>query len=323
MKFNIEIGIQKRPIKTVIMGCEGIGKSTLASQFPNPLFIDTENGTNHLNVRRIVCNKSWSDLLEIVNEVIKEPTICKSLVIDTADWAEQLAEEAVCIKNRVASIEAISYGKGYTYVADEFTTLLKLLDKCIEVGINTVFTAHAKPRKYELPEEQGQFDRWEMKLSKQVAPLLKEWCDMLLFCNYKTFVVTSENNTKKASGGKRVMYTTHNPCWDAKNRFNLPEELELSFASIAHLFSEENIKKPVNPKQNEEKVEQRPLVSKVRTLLSEANIEEADLIKIASSKGHYKEAKNIEEYPDDFLSRWVIPNFKKIIELIKTTKKSK
>ena len=323
MKFNIEEGIKRRAIKCVIMGCEGIGKSTLASQFPSPLFIDTENGTNHLNVRRIVCNKSWADLLDIVNEVIKEPAICKTLVIDTADWAEQLAEEAVCIKNRVASIEAISYGKGYTYVADEFTTLLKLLDKCIEVGINTVFTAHAKPRKYELPEEQGQFDRWEMKLSKQVAPLLKEWCDMLLFCNYKTFVVTSENNTKKASGGKRVMYTTHNPCWDAKNRFNLPEELELNFASIAHLFSEENIKKPANPKENEEKAEQRPLVSKVRTLLSEANIEEADLIKIAASKGHYKEAKNIEEYPDDFLSRWVIPNFKKIVELINTTKESK
>ena len=96
------------------------------------------------------------------------------------------------------------------------------------------------------------------------------------------------------------MYTTHNPCWDAKNRFNLPDELELNFTSIAHLFSEENIKKAANPKENEEKVEQRPLVSKVRTLLSEANIEEDDLVKIAASKGHYKEAKNIEEYLDDF-----------------------
>lgn len=119
------------------------------------------------------------------------------------------------------------------------------------------------------------------------------------------------------------MYTTHNPCWDAKNRFNLPDELELNFASIAHLFSEENIKKLAIPKKNEEKVEQRPLVSKVRTLLNEANIDKADLVTIAASKGHYKEAKNIEEYPDDFLSRWVIPNFKKIIELIKTTKESK
>ena len=58
-------------------------------------------------------------------------------------------------------------------------------------------------------------------------------------------------------------------------------------------------------------------------MLSEANIDKADLVTIAASEGHYKEAKNIEEYPDDFLSRWVIPDFKKIIELIKTTKESK
>ena len=36
--------------------------------------------------------------------------------------------------------------------------------------------------------------------------------------------------------------------------------------------SEENIKKPAIPKENEGKVEQRPLVSKVSTLLSEALI---------------------------------------------------
>ena len=68
--------------------------------------------------------------------------------------------------------------------------------------------------------------------------------------------------------------------------------------------SEENIKKPAIPKENEGKVEQRPLVSKVSTLLSEANIDEADLVTIAASKGHYKEAKNIEEYPDDFYLAW-------------------
>ena len=54
-------------------------------------------------------------------------------------------------------------------------------------------TAHAKMRKFEQPDEMGAYDRWEMKLSKQVAPLFKEWCDMLLFLNYQTYVVTTEN----------------------------------------------------------------------------------------------------------------------------------
>ena len=66
-----------------------------------------------------------------------------------------------------------------------------------------------------------------MKLSKQIAPILKEWADLLLFCNYQTYVVTTDNNTKKAQGGKLVIYTSHNPVWDAKNRNGLPEQMDI------------------------------------------------------------------------------------------------
>ena len=59
---------------------------------------------------------------------------------------------------------------------------------------------------------------------------------MLLFLNYKTVVVHTDANTNKAQGGKRVMYTTHHPCWDAKNRCGLADELPLDFASIAAVF---------------------------------------------------------------------------------------
>ena len=319
--LKIEEGIKRRAIKTVIMGPEGIGKSTLASQFPNPLFIDTENGTSTLNVRRVICNKSWEELLSIVNEIIADPTICQTLVIDSVDWAEDLAIEDVCNKNRVASIEAISYGKGYTFLADEFTRLLKLLDKLIELGVNVTFTAHAKPRKFELPEEAGQLDRWEMKLTRQVAPLVKEWCDMLLFCNYKTYVVTTDTNSKKAQGGKRVIYTTHHPCWDAKNRFNLPEEIDMDFKTLAPLFTKPaEIKKTVNEeKKSAEPLSNNanPLVNKVKEDLAKNGVTEADFKKFVESRGYYKSDVSLEMYSNDFLARWVIPHFKKIVEEIK------
>ncbi|MBR0283530.1 MAG: AAA family ATPase, partial [Oscillibacter sp.] len=53
MRLNITSGVVRRAQKVVIYGPEGIGKSTLASKFPNPLFIDTENGTQHMDVRRV------------------------------------------------------------------------------------------------------------------------------------------------------------------------------------------------------------------------------------------------------------------------------
>lgn len=136
---------------------------------------------------------------------------------------------------------------------------------------------------------------------------------MLLFCNYKTFVVTTENNAKKAQGGKRVMYTTHNPCWDAKNRFDLPDELDLDFAAIAHLFND------VEPQKDTPKAEKKTdnLVAKVKKLVADNGITEGQLESLVIAKGHYPEGTILEEYTPEFINRWIIPNFKKIVQTIK------
>ena len=311
--LNITTGVEKTPIKTVIYGAEGVGKSSLAAKFPNALFLDTEGGTLRLDVRRIKIT-GWEELLATVKEIIASPDVCNSLVIDTADWAESFCIDYICAKYRQVSIESFGYGKGYTYLQEEFGEFLKLLNKLTEFGINPVIIAHGKPRKFELPDEQGAFDRYETKLTRQVAPLIKEWCDMLLFCNYKTFVVTTENNAKKAQGGKRVMYTTHNPCWDAKNRFDLPDELDLDFAAIAHLFTDVPTKKNTLKKE-EPKAEN--LVEKVKKLVADNGITEGQLESLVVSKGHYPEGTILEEYSPEFINRWILPNFKKIVQTIK------
>ena len=223
--------------KVVIYGPEGIGKSTLASQFPDPVFIDTEGSTKELDIARYPTPEYWKMILDFIEDANEERQF-KTVVIDTADWAEQFCIKSVCEMHSVKGIEDIGYGKGYVYVAEKFQELLKECDKLVEAGINVVFTAHAQMRKFEQPDELGAYDRWEMKLSKKVAPLLKEWADLVLFCNYKTNVITdSKTNSKKASGGKRVMYASHHPCWDAKNRFGLLEQMEMSFDQIAHIFT--------------------------------------------------------------------------------------
>ena len=113
--MQIETGIQNKPLSLLLYGVEGIGKSTLISNAPGVLFLDTENGTIRINTRRIKI-VTWEDLLNAVKYVNDNPTICKTLAIDTADWAEIKAIQYVCQKNRVASIENIPFGKGYSYV---------------------------------------------------------------------------------------------------------------------------------------------------------------------------------------------------------------
>lgn len=309
--LRINEGKIDRAQKVVVYGSEGIGKSTFASKLPDPLFIDTEGGTSHMDIRRIEKPESWEELVGIVSEVAKEP-VCKTLVIDTADWAEQLCVKQVCSKYKQNSIESFGYGKGYTYLAEEFARLLSVCDEVIKSGKNVVIVAHAKMRKQELPDEAGAFDRWEMKLSRQVAPLIKEWADLLLFLNYRTYVVSTETNVKKAQGGKRVMFTSHHSCWDAKNRHGLSDELDLDFSSIAHLFTK---KAAPEPKPNVP--EGATPHERLYALMDAAGVSEDDVKMIVARKGHYTEEVPISDYPEEFVGKWLIAHWEQVVALIK------
>lgn len=238
-KYQVTSGVIPAPVKVVLYGPEGIGKSTFASQFPDPIFIDAEGGTKQLDVRRLPRPTSWAMLLDEVAEVRKGNIPCTTLVLDTADWAEALCIQSICAKAKVDGLEGFGYGKGYVYAKEAFAKLLDELEEVVAGGRNVVVLAHAMIAKFEQPDAVGNYDRWQMKTIKQVAPLLREWCDMLLFANYKTVVEksgSSPNAKNKASGGRRVLYTTHHPCWDAKNRFGLSDELPLDYQAIAAII---------------------------------------------------------------------------------------
>lgn len=258
--MQITSGKVHSALKVVIYGPEGIGKSTFASRFPNPVFIDTEGSTKHMDVARTPKPSSWSMLMEQVRYFKANPNLYSTLIMDTADWAEQLCMTEICAKSQKAGIEDFGYGKGYIYLAEEFGRLLNLLEDIISLGMNVVITAHAQMRKFEQPDEMGAYDRWELKLQKKTSPLLKEWADLVLFASYKTYVINvdgqgTEKGRNKAQGGKRVMYTTHHNCWDAKNRHNLPDEVPFDYSSISHLVSG-----TISPVKQVEEVKQNTVV---------------------------------------------------------------
>ena len=238
MSYPISGGRIETAKKVIVYGPEGIGKTTFAARFPDPVFIDTEHSTDAYEVKRFPYPTSWAMLTGEVQQVRDDPSCCRTLVIDTADWAEKLCTAALLARCKKSGIEEFGYGKGYVYLGEDFGKLLNLLEEVKAKGVNVVLTAHAKLSKFEQPDELGSYDRWELKLSKYILPRVKEWADLILFANYKTFAVASDDSGKKfkAQGGKRVMYTTHHPCWDAKNRYGLAEELPFEFEAIAALF---------------------------------------------------------------------------------------
>ena len=341
--------------KVVVYGPEGIGKSTFASQFPEPLFIDTEGSTTHMDVARLPKPSSWTMLLEEVRYVINTPSLCKTLVIDTADWAETLCISEICARNHWSGIEDPGYGKGYVYLADEFGKLLNLLSELTERGINAVITAHAMMRKFEQPDELGAYDRWELKLQKKTAPLVKEWADMVLFANYKTLVINvdgkgAQKGKNKAQGGQRIMYTSHHSCWDAKNRHGLQEELPFEFAAIAHVFDTQiksmpdvqpvvssalvketfdinqqymndivDVKK--EPEVKAEEIDYAGIPRVLADLMKKENVLPDEIKSVVSQKGYYPYNTPIENYDPEFINGVLIGAWPQVLEMIKQERK--
>lgn len=338
----------KKAKKVVLYGTEGIGKSTFASKFPNPLFIDTEGSTTELDVRRWPKPTSWEMLIDEVQNVIKERP-CKTLVIDTADWAERLCIQSICSRYDKKGIEDFGYGNGYTYVAEEWGKFLNILQDVVDISnINVLLNAHACIRKFEQPNEMGAYDRYELKLGKkttaQTAPITKEWADMVLFANYKTFSVAVDDKGKKhkAQGGQRVMYTTHHPCWDAKNRFNLPDECPFDYEVIRHIL-EDNISMDdvittqaiaEDPYEHNEFVDaiqtQEPLVQpqssqvqidpripkQLQDLMIANKVSEDEIETAVASRGYFPYGMPVADYPADFIEGVLVGAWQQVYKMI-------
>lgn len=306
--------------KVLVYGPEGIGKSTFASSFPDPLFIDTEGSTKEMDVARLPVPSSWTMIKEEVRYVIQHPDVCRTLVIDTADWAEKMAIQSVLDEHNKNGIEDFGYGNGYRYVYEKFGELLNLLNDVISAGINVVLTAHAALRKFEQPDELGSYDRYSMKLidspKTSISAAVKEWSDMVLFANYKTIVVTDSKTKKtKAQGGARVMYTTHHSCWDAKNRYGLPDELPFSYDEIRKVI-EGSAAKPLRSGSDAAKPQRDPEPEPVTAKPKEPTVKQVPEVPAAAAQeDEYREPdKRIPKSLRDLMIRdrfteWDIENF--------------
>jgi hypothetical protein len=167
-----------------------------------------------------------------------QSTDYQSVIIDSADWAERLVLEGMLAQDKKKSVEDYGYGKGFVMLAEKFARLLTIADQIVASGKNVVFIAHSKVQRVEPPDMLSAYDRYELKLTKQSAPLLKEWADELWFFKFKTKTVESESGRSKGVGGKeRIILTTHSAAYDAKTRSGLAEELPMAWDSVAHLFA--------------------------------------------------------------------------------------
>ena len=233
---------KKKARRTLLYGVQGIGKSSWAAKWPNPVFIDIEDGLSDLGVMSFPKSKNFMDVWEPVQEMgsteVKNHSF-ETLVIDSVDWLEKLIYKQVLIESptKFQTIADIPYGKGYEKATELFEKLILALNSVVANGINVLLLAHCSIKRFESPEMES-YDRYAPKLHVNskgygVGSLVQEFCDEVLFCNFKVYNKTTDEgfNRKRnlAKGtGERIIYTTERPSHLAKNRLGLPEEIAMS-----------------------------------------------------------------------------------------------
>lgn len=235
-----------QPVRCVLYGVEGIGKSTFGANAPAPIFLGAENGTAQLDVTRFPAPETWQEVLDAVRLLERETHPYRTLVVDTLDWAEPLLWAYVCKRDGKKDIEDYGFGKGYNTALDEWRVFLAALERlCATKAVNIILVAHSIIRTFKNPEGED-YDRYEMKLNAKAAGLIREWSDAVLFANYETYA-NKDKKTSRVKGvdtGARLIYTNRRAAYDAKNRYSLPDSLPLDWAEFAAAVSSGEVAAP-------------------------------------------------------------------------------
>ncbi len=114
-KFKMTSGKVAEPYLVIIYGPNGVGKSSIAAEFPKSGFIDIEEGTKNLDVERMPRPENYVDFHEQLDELATNKSF-KSIVVDTADHLESLMVKKICSDADVEALTDIPHGKGFEMV---------------------------------------------------------------------------------------------------------------------------------------------------------------------------------------------------------------
>lgn len=249
MKINLkdlkpEVRIQ--PLKMIVYGGSGIGKSTFAADAPNPIFADVEEGADTLAVTKYPI-KNYSDLFILIQGLIDQEHDYKTLVVDTIDWFEKHVKDHIIKtfnQNHGASATSLGdiggFGIGYSLLEKEIHNLITALDKLRSLKrMNIILLAHeATEGKTVNDLVNGSYTKVDMKLEKKSIALFSEWAEMILYAT-RDISIKVEGSKNRGAKGKaeyfgRIMYTNDSGRFRAKNRLGLPEKIELNYSALAN-----------------------------------------------------------------------------------------
>ena len=234
---EVKGGRKRDGLRILLHGPKKIGKTKFAASAPDVIFIEaeTEQGSGEYDVKRFPSCKTWTDLLECVDDLASKEHKYKTVAIDTLDAFEALLFEHLCSKNKWSSIEDPGYGKGYVAAQQEWRVLMAKLEK-LRGKMDIILIGHTAIKLVVNPEGPD-WEQFIPSINNKAAGTLSGWVDVILFAQYETIV--KKDGTKKVKGvstGHRLLHTAPSASYLAGSRFNLPDPISLDWNEFASSF---------------------------------------------------------------------------------------
>ncbi len=224
----------ERPTIATILGEAGLGKTSLAATFPNPIFIRAEDGLQALPkaerpkaFQKVV---SVEQLMQQLTALVHEEHEFKTVVVDSVTQLETLFIQHVVANdpNKPKSINQAlgGWGAGMAAVASLHGRVRNAATMLNEKGMHVLFLAHADLEAMDLPDCDP-YARYSLRLGKHSKTHYIDNLDMVALVKLESMVKHSGDNGKNKvlSTGNRVIAVTSVASSVAKNRYGITQDL--------------------------------------------------------------------------------------------------
>ncbi|WP_313666138.1 ATP-binding protein [Shinella sp.] len=238
------------PPVTLLYGVDGIGKTSLAAEFPNPLFLGTEGERppSDVDLPTPGVITSLNDVFDVFGELLDTQHEFGTVIVDSLDGLEPLVWRATCARLGLNSIEDAGFGKGYVEADTEWNEYLAAVAALAQSGLYVVQLAHPEIVRFDSPTSDP-YSRYQPKLHKRANALVREKSDVVAFMNYRISIkekeVARQTKVAHAEGGKeRQVHLSEGAGFNAKNRYSMPDAVPYrkghGFAELAKYWPAAN-----------------------------------------------------------------------------------
>jgi hypothetical protein len=217
----------------LVYGQPGDGKTSLAASFPDPVFLQLEDGCpGDVEMVSFGLISDFKNMMSAISSLYDGDHDFKTVVIDSVTELQKIIFAETCARGDdkgvvKANIEDFGYGKGYVYaqrIWQEFLDGILALRR--DRGMTVIMIAHSTIERFDDPESSS-YDRYEIDLHKRSVGMIERVTDAILLIK-RTVSIKKEDvgfNKERAiaeGGSSLFIFAEGRPAFVAKNRYGIP-----------------------------------------------------------------------------------------------------